>query len=516
MNLALLIEAMRPVVPGLPARQAAEGGAQIPVAAVHHRSDRVTPGTLFVAIRGARADGHAFVADAVSRGAVAVVVEQDVWVPEKAVRIRVTDSRKALALASACFFGRPSRHLVMTGITGTNGKTTIAYLMEQILASGQIKAGVIGTINYRYAGEVFDNPLTTPEAPELQQILADMRSAGVSHAVMEVSSHGLELERVGGCEFDVAVFSNLSQDHLDFHKDMRAYGNAKKRLFTEYLRPAGGEGRAGVAVIHTGDTAGRGLAEELSGCRVIRVGADPENHIYAKDVIFDQSGIRAQIKTPEGEIPIRSRLVGRFNLENILCAVGAALALDVPAAAIKAGIESFANVPGRLEKIDDEAGRHIFVDYAHTPKALANVLETLREINAGRLICVFGCGGDRDADKRAKMGEIAAHLSDVVIITSDNPRTEHPMDIIAAIRTGVHRILPRQVTGAQLAEGDGEQACFVVEPDREQAIFLGIRAARAGDTVLVAGKGHESYQIVGEAVLAFDDRKTARRAIALN
>lgn len=516
MNLASLIEAMRPVVSENPTGKGGDSGASIPVAAIHHRSDRVVPGTLFVAIRGTRADGHAYVADAVSRGAVAVVVEQDVGVPEKAVRIRVNDSRKALALASACFFGTPSRHLVMTGITGTNGKTTIACLTEHILASGQIRAGVIGTINYRYAGEVFDNPLTTPEAPELQRILADMRDVGVSHAVMEVSSHGLELERVRGCEFDVAVFSNLSQDHLDFHKDMRAYGKAKKRLFTEYLRPAGGKRGAGVAVIHTADAAGRELAAELTGCRVIRVGAGPENHIYAKDAIFDQSGIRAQIKTPEGEIPLRSRLVGRFNLENILCAVGAALALDVPAAAIKAGIESFSNVPGRLERIDDEAGRHIFVDYAHTPKALENVLETLREINAGRLICVFGCGGDRDADKRAKMGEVAARLSDVVIITSDNPRTEPPMDIIAAIRTGVHRVLPRQVTGAQLAEGVGDQACFAVEPDREQAIFLGIRAAKTGDTVLVAGKGHESYQIVGEAVLPFDDRKTARRGLTQN
>jgi len=514
MKLSVLFETMRTVVLSGGSRESSAGAMNICVTAIDHRSDHVRPGSLFVAIKGEHADGHSFISDAVTRGAAAVVVERDVPVPGGVVRIRVSNSRKALGLAAACFYGQPTHNLVTVGITGTNGKTTIAYLIEQILAVQGIKTGVIGTINYRYNGEVFENPLTTPEALELQRILADMRNAGMTHAVMEVSSHGLELERVSGCAFDIAVFSNLSQDHLDFHRDMEAYGNAKKRLFMDYLHPK--KGRACAAVIHTADAAGRQLAAQLDHCQVIRLGPGAENTIYPKDAHFDQSGIRAEIQTPAGEIAIRSRLVGRFNLENILCAVGAALALDVPAAAIQAGIESFLNVPGRLERIDDPAGRHVFVDYAHTPKALENVLETLREINAGRLICIFGCGGDRDADKRAKMGEIAARLSDIVVITSDNPRTEPPQDIIAAIQTGVHRILPRQMSAPQLVDSGGGPASYVVEPDREQAIFLGIRAAKPGDTVLVAGKGHEPYQLVGRAVLAFDDRKTARRGLGLN
>ncbi len=514
MKLSVLTEAMDSVLDSKQGRSTPAFGMDKEISSIHYRSDSVTPGGLFVAIKGQHTDGHRYVSDAVSRGATALVVEQDIPARDDMAVIRVENSRKALAFAAARFYGNPSDRLTMIGITGTNGKTTTAYLIEQMLAVQNVPVGVIGTINYRYGGKIFDNPLTTPEALELQHVLAEMADAGVTHVVMEVSSHGIELERIRSCLFDIGVFTNLTQDHLDFHHDMTAYGDTKKRLFTDYLRSEDRQ-RAGTAVINTADKTGSELAAALVNRSVIRVGLEDFNSIYPMNTAFDQSGIRADIHTPDGVIPIRSGLVGRFNLENILCAVGVGFALRLPLDCIKAGIESFTNIPGRLERINDAAGRHIFVDYAHTPNALENVLETLHEINPGRLICVFGCGGDRDTDKRPKMGEIAGRMSDLVIITSDNPRTEPPLEIIEAIRSGTHSVLPRQLT-VKMLEGVWEPPAYVVEPDREKAILLGIRAANAGDTVLIAGKGHETYQIIGTDILSFDDRKIAERGVSLN
>jgi len=486
------------------------------ISAVVHRSDQITAGGLFVAIRGARVDGHRFVGDAVARGAGAVVVEEDVEVPGGTAVIRVSDTRKALGLISAAFYGYPAEDLVMIGITGTNGKTTIAWLLEGLLAAQGFQVGVIGTINCRYGGKVFDNPLTTPEASDLQRILADMKAAGVTHVIMEVSSHGLELERVRGCSFDVGVFSNLSQDHLDFHHTMEAYREAKKRLFTDYLRPGKGRGDC-AAVINMADPAGAEIASASGHCWLIRVGMAAENsNIYPLDADFQPSGIKAAIRTPAGNVSIDSRLAGRFNLKNILCAAGVGVALGIPTLVIGMGINHVASVPGRLERLSDEAGRHVFVDYAHTPDALENVLATLREVSAERLVCVFGCGGDRDTGKRAKMGRIAGQMSDLAVITSDNPRTEAPLAIIEAIREGIRAVCPQELTPAEVEAGRGEAAGYVVEPDREKAIRLAIQAARPGDAVLIAGKGHETYQIVGNRVLHFDDRETAKRGLAIN
>ena len=514
MKLSLLTDAIDSVLDATYERSRLPGGLDPEVASIQYRSDKVTPGGLFVAVRGQRTDGHRYVSDAIARGAVAVIVEQEVSTDSNISVIRVRDARKALALAAARFYDTPSDKLVMIGITGTNGKTTIAYLIEQILDHENIPTGVIGTINYRYDGKTFDNPLTTPEALELQQILAEMVAAGVTHVVMEVSSHGIELDRLRGCLFDIAVFTNLTQDHLDFHHDMAAYWKAKKRLFTEYLHPKTAKGKP-CAVINVKDQKGHELAAMINHCPVIRVGKDPKCAVFPENTGFDETGIQAEIQTTDGSFSISSKLVGRFNLENILCAAGVGIALGLPLDGIKTGIDTFSTIPGRLERISDVSGRFVFVDYAHTPNALENVLETLREVNAGRLVCVFGCGGDRDTDKRPKMGEIAGRLSDLVIITSDNPRTEPPLKIIEAIRIGTHRVVPRQLSAEEL-EGGWSSPAYVVEPDRQKAIYLGIQAAKPGDTVLIAGKGHETYQIVGTEILPFDDRKIAEQGLSLN
>ena len=514
MKLSLLIDAMGPVLDAADRSQAPSPENDCEIAGIYYRSDAVEPGGLFVAIKGLRADGHDYVSDAVARGAAAVVVERDMDAGPDAVVIRVKSARKALALSAARFYGNPVDQLVMIGITGTNGKTTVAFLIEQMLEAQNVRVGVIGTINYRYGGETFVNPLTTPEAPELQRILSQMRDAGTTHVVMEVSSHGIELDRIYGCLFDVAVFTNMSQDHLDFHHTMAAYWHAKERLFTDYLRPVDKKAKA-CAVVNTLDPKGEELAARIRHCPVISVGGAPACTVYPIDAAFDEAGVKAAFQTPAGELAIHSQLVGRFNLENILCATGVGLALELPADRIAGSISAFKNVPGRLERIFDGAGRHVFVDYAHTPKALENVLETLREVGAGRLICVFGCGGDRDTGKRPKMGEIAGRLSDLVVITSDNPRTEPPLAIIEAIRRGTHGVLPRQLKPEAL-DGEWPDPGYVVEPDREKAIYLGIRSAKPGDTVLIAGKGHETYQIVGSRVLDFDDRKIAEQGLSLN
>jgi UDP-N-acetylmuramyl-tripeptide synthetase len=479
------------------------------VTSVEHRSARVRQGSLFVAIKGERADGHTFVEDAVGRGAAAVVAERPVPVPDGVALLLVDDSRKALGNLAAFANGEPSERLVMIGITGTNGKTTIAWLVEQVLSAAGESPGVIGTINYRYDGKAFDNPLTTPEASELQRILKEMADSGTSHVVMEVSSHGLALERVRGCRFDVAVFSNLSQDHLDFHKDMGDYAEVKKRLFSTYLGGKKGS-KPCAAVINISDSAGSRMLGAVHGCRLFKVGRKEDGaEIYPVEKSFDLSGIRAVIETPAGRLRIRSPLAGAFNLENILCAAALGVCLGVPVPVIEKGIGAVENVPGRLERISDEAGRHVFVDYAHTPDALENVLNTLREITSGRLVCVFGCGGDRDKDKRPKMGDIAGRLSDIAVITSDNPRSESPMTIIEAIRQGTSRVMPRCNSLEGGASAARETSGYIVEPDRKKAILLAIEAARAGDAVLIAGKGHETYQIIKEEILPFDDRQMA-------
>jgi UDP-N-acetylmuramoyl-L-alanyl-D-glutamate--2,6-diaminopimelate ligase/murE/murF fusion protein len=488
--------------------QKGSGNKDPEILSIHYRSQDVKPGGLFVAITGHAADGHDYIDDAIERGAVAVVSQKEI----KGItpNIRVADTRQALADIAACFFNNPSERLTVIGITGTNGKTTSAYLVESILQQAGFEVGVIGTINYRYAGQTFDNPITTPESLDLQRILADMLRAGVSHVVMEASSHAIDLYRIRSCRFDVAVFINLSQDHLDFHGDMESYWASKKKLFTEYL-VQGPKSRHAVAVINCDNKNGSELAEILS-VPVIKTGSRPSDTVYADNAQCDRNGIAGEISMPGGKFHFKSRLVGKHNLENILCAAGVGSALNLPLKHLESGIKAVSVIPGRLEHIENDADRFVYVDYAHTPDALENVIKALSAVMQRRIICVFGCGGDRDKEKRPLMGEIAARLCNLAVVTSDNPRTEDPLAIIAQILDGARKANGRDYSASTLKDGFEEKG-YVVEADRQRAIRLGIAVSQAGDTVLIAGKGHETYQILGTATIAFDDRLEARKAL---
>ncbi|MBW2155876.1 MAG: UDP-N-acetylmuramoyl-L-alanyl-D-glutamate--2,6-diaminopimelate ligase [Deltaproteobacteria bacterium] len=485
------------------------------IGSIHFRSQDVEPGGLFVAIKGLVADGHDFIDDALSRGATAIVAQKPV--NREFVIIEVENTRRALATISGRFYSNPSEKLFLIGITGTNGKTTTAFLIEQILSQAGINVGVIGTLNYRYSGKTFQNPITTPESLDLQKILAQMVEEGITHVVLEVSSHALDLDRVFNCKFDLAVFTNLTQDHLDYHKDMESYWSCKKRLFTEILGPKSGNDRA-MAVINHNDEKGRKLIHMLEArsgeISVLSAGFSDETNIWAERFDHNLTGISGRISTPEGFFEIKSCLVGQHNLENILCATGVGIALGVSLDIIKDGIESVGVVPGRLETIPNDHNRFVYVDYAHTPDALEHVLFALRSSVPGRLICVFGCGGNRDRAKRPQMGEIAGRFSDLVIVTSDNPRTEPPMEIIDEILTGTKKLPLHIYIPSDLNEGFQKKGC-VVEPDRRNAIQLAMMASMPEDTVLIAGKGNETYQIIGDQTLSFDDRVEAAKALSM-
>jgi UDP-N-acetylmuramoyl-L-alanyl-D-glutamate--2,6-diaminopimelate ligase len=505
----ITIESVNGVIAGMP------GTPPDPeISAIHYRSQSVLPGGLFVAIPGHKADGHAFIGDAVDRGAVAVISERpvDIAVP----CARVVDSRKALAQISAGFYQNPSNSLSVIGITGTNGKTTTTYLVESMLTAADRFPGVVGTINYRFAGKTFENPVTTPESLDLQRILAEMQQTGITHVAMEVSSHAIDLSRVEGCSFDVAAFTNLTQDHLDYHGSIENYWACKQRLFTEHLAKGAKKDRA-IAVINVGNARGRelfSLLRESFPDRVISYGVTGEGQVYPVEFDQDGSGIRGRIMTPVGSFSFRSALVGQYNLENILCATAIGLALTLPLSAICSGIQSLPNVPGRLEPVMNKTGRFIFVDYAHTPDALYNVLTALSALKKGaRLVCVFGCGGDRDRAKRPIMGKIAAEHADVVIVTSDNPRTEAPERIIDEIVVGIRQEKVPLLTTADLAAGSRLNG-YMVATDRKTAIHLGLVASGPGDILLIAGKGHETYQILGTTKIAFDDRRETLAALS--
>jgi len=505
MKLTDLIHAVAPVeVTGLNATDTA-------VTSLHYRAQDVRPGGLFVAVRGFAADGHSFVDEACRRGAAALMVEKSV---KAAIPVlRVADTRRALAQAAAVFFDHPSRDLTLIGVTGTNGKTSVVYILESILRRAGLAVGVIGTVNYRWGGQTRPSPHTTPEAPDLQELMAEMRKDGITHVVMEVASHGLALHRVDGCRFDVAVFTNLTQDHLDFHGDMEGYWRSKCMLFTGHLL-RGSMGRQATAVINADDPYGARLLAELPpGLKTVTFGFDAERAVRPTLEHSGPEGSRGTIHTPAGDLPLATAMVGRHNVANILAGVAGALALNLPLTAIEGGIAAAAAAPGRLERVPDPAGRFIYVDYAHTPDALENVLRALRAVARGRLICVFGCGGDRDRTKRPLMGGIVARLSDLAVVTSDNPRTEAPEAIIADILPGL-RAVRRGAEGAARAGGGFNDAGFAVEPDRRRAIALALAAAAAGDTVLIAGKGHETYQILGRTQIHFDDREEAAAALA--
>lgn len=486
------------------------GAADPEISGLYHDSRAVTGGGLFFALKGVNADGHRFLAAAVAQGAAALVVEQCEAVPPGVTVVQVADSRLAMAQIAAAYYGRPTAAVPLLGITGTNGKTTTTYLLEGILAAAGLPAAVLGTISYRFGATVIEASHTTPESTELQAALRQLADAGARSFVMEVSSHALEQRRVDGCSFDVGIFSNLTRDHLDYHGSMEQYLAAKKRLFAELLKADAGK-PVRRAAVNMDDAYGAAI-REAAVCPVITYGSDNGNDVHGVEINISVNGISGRISTPQGEFPFASKLLGRFNFSNILAAAAAGVALDLPLAAIKAGIEEHLPVPGRLERVANSRGVICLVDYAHTGDALANVLATLAEIATGRIITVFGCGGDRDRGKRPLMGGVAVSYSDLAVVTSDNPRTEEPLAIIAEVKTGMTAPAVREYRVAELDHGFGEKG-FVVVENRREAIRLAARLARAGDILLLAGKGHEDYQIIGTAKHHFDDREEAAAAL---
>ena len=477
---------------GIEANGATEHG-DLGVAEIAYDSRKVRPGTLFVAIHGEKTDGNKFVSDAMARGAIAILSEQarPEPIPPEFPWIKVPDTRKALASMAANYFGRPAEVLKLVGLTGTNGKTTTSYLVDSILRAAGCEVGLFGTIAYRLVRETRPAIHTTPESLDLQNFLADVVRAGGTHAVLEASSHALALDRLWGCPFAVAIFTNLTRDHLDYHKNFDDYFAAKRRLFE-----GTGAAAPGAGVINRDDAYGKQLAGLAA--RTLTYGLEPGADITTRKPAISISGLEFTAETPVGKIVVRSSLVGRINVYNILAAIGAGVALDLAREVITTGIAQLSSVPGRFERIDAGQPFLVVIDYAHTDDALRNLLSTAKELNAdGRIITLFGCGGDRDRTKRPLMGEAAGRSSDVVVLTSDNPRSEDPLLIINDAIVGVQRT----------------KAKVLVEPDRERAIEIALDQARPGDIVLLAGKGHETSQVLRDRTIDFDDREIARRML---
>ncbi len=469
------------------------GPTRRPVRRLTADSRQVTPKTLFVALRGVHADGHHFLGDALDRGATVLVLEEFPVALQERVQqagctvVQVPNSRQAFGLLASAYYGHPGRHLRLIGITGTNGKTTTSYIIESILQAAGKAVGVIGTVSYRIGTATLPASHTTPDALELHHLLAQMVEANLGYAVMEVSSHALDQERVWGCRFEAAVFTNLSRDHYDYHGTIEAYFAAKARLFQDL--PAVWH------VLNLDDAYGQRLLD-MSRARLLTYGLEGEATCKPSAVHHGLDGIRFTLSTTKGQLEITSPLVGRHNVYNLLAGIAVAIALDIDAGAITQGIAQLQRVPGRLERVDGGQDFAVFVDYAHTPDALEQVLQLVRAETTGRLITVFGCGGDRDPGKRPLMGQVATRLSDYTIITSDNPRTEDPQRIIDEIITGVH-----------------SAADYVALPDRQEAIAHAIAMAQPWDTVVIAGKGHEDYQILGQTRRHFDDCEVAQAAL---
>jgi UDP-N-acetylmuramoyl-L-alanyl-D-glutamate--2,6-diaminopimelate ligase len=456
-------------------------------------SRKVKPRALFFALHGAQADGNAFVRDAVSRGAAAIASEETVpaFIPSSVAWIQVREARKALAVTAANFLGHPANALQLVAVTGTNGKTTTTSLVDAIVKASGAKTGLFGTIAYHTPLGDYPAPNTTPESVDLQGFLAEIRDAGGRFGVLEASSHSLAMDRLWGCHFAAAVFTNLTREHMDYHKTFEDYFAAKKRLFE-----GTGAGAPEVAVINTDDEYGKrltGLAK-----KTVTYGLESDADITTKKFQLTFNGLAFTAQTPNGKVQVASPLVGRINVYNTLAAIGAAQALGLSTEIIEAGIRNLESVSGRFQRIDLGQPYFVVVDYAHTDDALENLIRTARELNPkGRIITLFGCGGGKDRTKRPVMGEVTGRLSDLTILSSDNPRTEDPLKIISDI-----------IVGLQKTPGK-----YLIEPDREKAIGVAIDEARAGDIVLLAGKGHENYQILADRTLEFDDRDMARQAL---
>jgi UDP-N-acetylmuramoyl-L-alanyl-D-glutamate--2,6-diaminopimelate ligase len=479
------------------------------ITGVAYDSRSVEPGAVFVALKGLHADGTAFAQQALERGAAAIVSEQPPPPetgfggprppsPEADVRAPWTvvhDARMALAHIAAAFYRHPSAEMQVVGITGTNGKTTTAYLLSSIFEAAGIRCGVLGTVAYKIGDELREATRTTPEAPEVQGLLREMVDRGCGACVMEVSSHALALRRVDETSFAAAVFTNLTRDHLDFHEDMEQYFQAKRRLFEMLPRDR-------PSLLNLDDSRGASLAGIAGRPVTFAIGRPAD--VMPGPLSFSLAGLTFDVRTPRGTLHLRSKLVGRPNVYNILAAAATGVALDLPFNAIEQGIHALEGVPGRFQVVSsDKDGVTVVVDYAHTDDALRNLLETARPLTSGRLITVFGCGGDRDRTKRPLMGAVAGRLSDLIIVTSDNPRSEDPGRIIEEIQLGITHDTRR----------DHGQRLLAI-PDRREAIEMAIELAKRDDVVLIAGKGHEKYQVIGAQVLPFDDVAVAREALA--
>jgi UDP-N-acetylmuramoyl-L-alanyl-D-glutamate--2,6-diaminopimelate ligase len=484
---------LRQIVQSLPAL-AIEGDLTQDIQGITYDSRRVKSGMMFVAIPGQHTDGHDHINNAIARGASAILCERNGFVPQRAAKIKVADSREALALASAAFYENPSTRLKMIGVTGTNGKTTVAFMVKHLLETAGIKTGLIGTIRYEVGERIIPAHRTTPEALEVQQMLAHMVRADCEACVMEVSSHALDMKRVHGIDFDVAIFTNLTQDHLDYHGTMENYYEAKKKLFTSLQSGS----KRGGAIINIDDSFGRRLSRETDVEVKLTFGLSESAQLRATRIQLNQDSTQMVIESDEHHFPCTLPLIGRHNIYNALAAVGAGLCLKLGVPALKNALNTMEPVPGRLQKISQGQEFGVYVDYAHTDDALQNVLGTLRELTRGRLLLLFGCGGNRDAGKRPKMGEVAARLADFSIITSDNPRKENPGSIAAQIEEGYRSIRT--------------DACRI-QLDRRRAIEEIIQMAAPGDSVLIAGKGHETYQEFEDTVAPFDDAVYARQAL---
>ncbi len=464
------------------------GRAEATVSRVVHDSRRVRRGDLFVALRGTRVDGHRFVQTALEAGAEGAVVEGPLRLPGEPALLVAPDTRDALGRLAHALAGFPTRRLIVCGITGTNGKTTTTYLLRSVLEQAGRPAGLIGTISHEIGDRRIRSSMTTPDATDLAGYFAEMVEEGLKAAVMEVSSHALAQRRTAGIEFDVGAFTNLTPEHLDYHRDMPSYREAKGRLFA-------GLSAGATAVLNADDEASDSFAEETAA-EVLWYGLDRPADVTAENVRADLSGSRFTLVTPGGRAEVRTALLGEHNLRNCLTAAACGEALGLPLGRIAAGLEAVTTVRGRLEPVATGRGFHVLVDYAHTADALKNALRTVRKLVPGRLIVVFGCGGDRDRTKRPRMAAVVESLADRVVLTSDNPRSEDPAAIAAEAAGGFRR--PEEVT---------------VELDRRLAIARAVREAREGDVVVIAGKGHETYQETSQGTVPFDDREVAREVL---
>jgi UDP-N-acetylmuramoyl-L-alanyl-D-glutamate--2,6-diaminopimelate ligase len=471
-----------------------EGSLEREITGITCDSRQVMPGMIFVAVPGTHVDGHDFIASAIDRGAAAVVCERNGFLSPRATKLKVANVREALARAAATFYGHPARRLKVIGVTGTNGKTTVAFMVRHLLEATGVKTGLIGTIRYEIGDRVVPAQRTTPEALETQRLMAHMVNARCQACVMEVSSHALDQQRIGEIEFDVSVFTNLTQDHLDYHGNMESYFAAKQRLFTASAHGA----KRGAQVINIDDAAGARLWRDGQAEIKLSYALHERASVRATRIRLFRNRSQFQVETPLGPLNCTLPLIGRHNIYNALAAIGTALALDVPVGALPSALAAVPAVPGRLESVQGGQPFGIYVDYAHTDDALHNVLTTLREMTKGRLLLTFGCGGNRDAGKRPKMGQVAARLADQTIITSDNPRRESSEVIACQIEAGYRSV--RQ---------DG----CAMELDRRRAIHEIIAQAARDDTVLIAGKGHETYQEFENTVVPFDDRVYAAESV---